>query len=117
MDDSLRSPFGPPFGRSTRYAQIGLRIGYTALKFQLDREYKMVRKIIVGVCFTLMMTGLTGCSNPHKDAARAAEAASNSEADINKQKAEIVEDYRKCLSKNPSDAAACDGYKQALDAM
>jgi hypothetical protein len=90
---------------------------YCSRNFNLDREYKMVRKIMVGVCFTLMMTGLTGCGNPHKDAARAAEAASNSEADINKQKAEIVEDYRKCLSKNPSDAAACDGYKQALDAM
>ena len=77
----------------------------------------MVRKIIVGVCLSLMMTGLMGCSNPHKDAARAAAEASESETEINKQKAEIVEDYRKCLSKNPSDAAACDGYKQALDAM
>ena len=90
---------------------------YCPRNFNLDREYKMVRKIIAGVCFTLMMTGLTGCSNPHKDAARAAEEASNSETEINKQKAEIVEDYRKCLNKNPSDAAACDGYKQALDAM
>ena len=90
---------------------------YCPRNFNLDRENKMVRKIMIGVCFTLMVTGLSGCSNPHKDAARAAAEASNSETEINKQKAEIVEDYRKCLSKNPSDAAACDGYKQALDAM
>ncbi len=77
----------------------------------------MVRKIIVGVYLTLMVTGLTGCSNPHKEAARAATDASNAEADISKQKAEILEDYKKCLSKNPSDAAACDGYKKAMDSM
>ena len=104
-------------GESTLISGNALNWIYCPGIFNLDREYKMVRKIIAGVCFTLMMTGLTGCSNPHKDAARAAEAASNSEADINKEKAEILEDYRKCLGKNPSDASACEGYKQALDAM
>ncbi len=77
----------------------------------------MVRKIIVGICFAFMVMGLTGCGNPHKDAARAATSASNAEADVSKQKAEILDDYRKCLGKNSDDATACEAYKQALEAM
>jgi len=77
----------------------------------------MVRKIIVGTCLVLTVIGVTGCSNPHKEAARAATAASNAEAGVSKQKAQILEDYRKCVTKNPSDVKACEGYKSALDTL
>ena len=77
----------------------------------------MIRKAIVGVCFVLLVIGQTGCSNPHKQAARAAADASEAEADINRQKSEILEDYRKCLKDNPSDEKACEGYKGALESM
>jgi hypothetical protein len=78
---------------------------------------KMVHKVIIGTCLALGVIGLTGCSNPHKEAARAATAASNAEADVSKQKAQILEDYRKCVKNNPSDQKACEGYKSALDTM
>ena len=77
----------------------------------------MVCKVIVGFCFVLLVIGGAGCSNPHKEAARAATQASTAEADVRKQKAEILEDYRKCLKKNPSDEKACEGYQRALDSM
>ncbi len=76
-----------------------------------------MHKTIAGVCFVLLAVGLTGCGSPQKDAAKAAAAASNAEADVQKEKARILEDYRKCVSKNPSDEQACVGYKSALDAM
>jgi len=80
-------------------------------------EMKMVHKVIIGTCLALTVIGLAGCSNPHKEAARAETEASNAEADISKQKAQILEDYRKCVNKNPSDPKACEGYKNAVDTM
>ena len=77
----------------------------------------MMHKVLIGTCLALTIILLTGCSNPHKEAARAATAASNAEADVSKQKAQILEDYKKCVNKNPSDAKACEGYKNALDNM
>ncbi len=77
----------------------------------------MLRKEIVAVCFTLLVAVQTGCSNPHKEAARASTAASNAEAQVHSEKAKILEDYRKCLNKNKTDEAACAGYKKALDSM
>jgi hypothetical protein len=61
--------------------------------------------------------GQTGCSSPHKEAARAATDASKAEAEVQNQKAGILEDYRKCLNKNKGDEQACEGYKRALDSM
>jgi hypothetical protein len=78
---------------------------------------RMTHKVIIGTCLAMVVTGLTGCSNPHKEAARAATDASSAEADVSKQKAAILEDYRKCLDKNKSDEKACEGYKSALDSM
>lgn len=77
----------------------------------------MVSKVIVSVCLVLLVTGLAGCSNPHKKAARAATDASEAEKDVNEQKTKILEDYRKCLKKNKSDEKACAGYKKALDSL
>jgi len=78
---------------------------------------KMMHKGIIGTCFALLIIGQTGCSNPHKDAARASTAASNAEAQVSNEKAKILEDYRKCLNKNKSDESACASYKKALDSM
>lgn len=77
----------------------------------------MVQKAIIGVCFALLLIGQTGCSNPHKEAARAATDASRAEAEVQNQKAKILEDYRKCLNKNKSDEEACASYQKALDSM
>jgi hypothetical protein len=65
----------------------------------------------------MLTVGQMGCSNPHKEAARASTDASKSETNVNEQKAKILEDYRKCLNKNKSDEKACEGYKNALDSM
>jgi len=72
---------------------------------------------IVSVCLVMLVIGQSGCSNPHKEASRAATDASKAETDVSKQKAAILEDYRKCLDKNKSDEKACEGYKSALDSM
>jgi len=77
----------------------------------------MARKSIVGICFVLLVIGQTGCSNPHKEAARASTEASKAEAEVHGEKAKILEDYRKCLNKNKSDEKACESYKRALDSM
>ena len=77
----------------------------------------MVHKAIVGVCFVLLVIGQMGCSNPHKQSARAATDASKAEKDVNEQKAKILEDYRKCLNKNKSDEQACAAYKKSLDSL
>ena len=77
----------------------------------------MVRKEFVGVCLVLLVIGQTGCSNPHKEAARASTEASKAEAGVHNEKAKILEDYRKCLNKNKSDENACESYKRALDSM
>lgn len=77
----------------------------------------MVRKVIVGVFVVLMAVMHMGCSNPHKEAARAATDASKAEKDVNEQKAKLLEDYRKCLNKNKSDEEACTSYKKALDSL
>ena len=77
----------------------------------------MVRKLIVGVFIVFMAVMHMGCSNPHKEAARASTDASKSETNVNEQKAKILDDYRKCLNKNKSDEEACAAYKKALDSM
>lgn len=77
----------------------------------------MMHKAIIGTCFVLFAIGQTGCSNPHKEAARASTASSNAEAQVHNEKAKILEDYRKCLNKNKSDESACAAYKKALDSM
>jgi hypothetical protein len=77
----------------------------------------MARKAIVGIFVVLMAMVQTGCSNPHKDAARASTEASQAEKDVSEQKAKILEDYRKCLDKNKSDEEACASYKNALDSL
>jgi hypothetical protein len=77
----------------------------------------MVQKAIVGVCFVLLVIGQMGCSNPHKEAARAATETSKAETEVQNQKAKILEDYRKCLNKNKSDEEACASYQNALDSM
>ncbi len=77
----------------------------------------MRHKAIVGVFLFLLVLGQTACSNPHKEAARAASDASAAEKEVSNQKAKILEDYRKCLKKNKSDEEACAGYKKALDAL
>ena len=77
----------------------------------------MTNKLIIGAFVVLMMVVQIGCSNPHKEAAKASTEASKAEKDVNEQKAKILEDYRKCLNKNKSDEEACAGYKKALDAL
>ena len=77
----------------------------------------MTNKLIIGALVVLMMVVQIGCSNPHKEAAKASTEASKAEKDVNEQKAKILEDYRKCLNKNKSDEEACAGYKKALDAL
>lgn len=77
----------------------------------------MAHKVIVGVCIVLLVVVQMGCSNPHKEAARAATDASKAETEVQNQKAKILEDYRKCLNKNKSDEEACASYKKALDSM
>jgi len=76
-----------------------------------------MRNTIGGVCYALLVIGLIGCSNPHKEAARASTEASKAEATVHNEKAKILEDYRKCLNKNKSDEKACESYKRALDSM
>jgi hypothetical protein len=78
---------------------------------------KMTRKEILGTCFFLLVIAQAGCSNPHKEAARASTASSKAEAEVHGEKAKILEDYRKCLNKNKSDESACASYKKALDSM
>jgi hypothetical protein len=77
----------------------------------------MMRKEIIGVSIVLLAIGQMGCSNPHKEAARASTEASKAEAGVHNEKAKILEDYRKCLNKNKSDEKACESYKRALDSM
>ena len=76
-----------------------------------------MRNTIGGVCYALLVIRLIGCSNPHKEAARASTEASKAEATVHNEKAKILEDYRKCLNKNKSDEKACESYKRALDSM
>ena len=76
-----------------------------------------MRNTIGGVCYALLVIGLIGCSNPHKEAARASTEASKAEATVHNEKAKILEDYRKCLNKNKSNEQACESYKRALDSM
>jgi hypothetical protein len=78
---------------------------------------KIIRKEIVVVCCALSVTGQMGCSNQHKEAARASTEASKAEAAVHNEKAKILEDYRKCLNKNKSDEKTCEGYKRASDSM
>ena len=77
----------------------------------------MTRIAIVSVCYALLVIGQMGCSNPHKEAAKASTEASKAEAEVSSQKAKILEDYRKCLNKNKSNEQACESYKRALDSM
>jgi hypothetical protein len=72
---------------------------------------------MIGVCYAVLVIGQMGCSNPHKEAARASTEASKAEAEVSSQKAKILEDYRKCLNKNKGDEKACEGYKRAADSM
>ena len=76
-----------------------------------------MRNALAGICCALLVIGLIGCSNPHKEAARASTEASKAEATVHNEKAKILEDYRKCLNKNKSDEKACESYKRALDSM
>lgn len=76
-----------------------------------------MRKTIVGVCLALLVVVQMGCNRAHKQASRAATDASEAEKDLNEQKAKILKDYRKCLSKNKSDEDACADYQKALDAL
>ena len=77
----------------------------------------MMRNAMIGVCYAVLVIGQMGCSNPHKEAARASTEASKAEASVHNEKAKILEDYRKCLNKNKSDDQACESYKKALDSM
>ena len=77
----------------------------------------MMRNAMASLCCALLVVGLPGCGNPHKEAARASTEASKAETEVHKEKAKILEDYRKCLNKNKSDEKACESYKRALDSM
>ena len=77
----------------------------------------MMRNAMIGVCYAVLVIGQMGCSNPHKEAARASTEASKAEATVHNEKAKILEDYRKCLNKNKSNEQACESYKRALDSM
>jgi hypothetical protein len=77
----------------------------------------MMRIAKLGVCLAILVIGQTGCSNPHKEAARAQQEASKAEAEVSNQKANILEDYRKCLKKNKGDETACESYKKAAESM
>ncbi|MFC1774488.1 hypothetical protein ACFL3A_14255 [Pseudomonadota bacterium] len=77
----------------------------------------MMRNAMAGVCCAVLVIGQMGCSNPHKEAAKASTEASKAEAEVSNQKAKILEDYRKCLNKNKGDEKACEGYKKATDSM
>ena len=77
----------------------------------------MIRNAMASVCYALLVIGQIGCSNPHKEAARASTEASKAETAVHNEKAKILEDYRKCLNKNKSDEKACESYKRALDSM
>ena len=76
-----------------------------------------MRNVIIGICSVMLVIWQLGCSNPHKEAARASTEASIAEKDVSEQKAKILEDYRKCLNKNKSDEEACASYQKALDSM
>ena len=75
----------------------------------------MIRNAMTGVCYALLVLGLNGCSNPHKEAARASTEASKAEASVHNEKAKILEDYRKCLNKNVSNEQAWERYIEARD--
>ncbi len=67
----------------------------------------------IGICFVLtlvLVLGMTGCGRSKRRAAKASRG-------VDKQKAAILEDYRKCLKKNPDNKDACESYRKALEGL
>ena len=68
------------------------------------------RNTIVTCLILALVLGMTGCGSSKKRDAKA-------RARVNNQKAAILEDYKKCLKKNPDNKEACESYRKALEAL
>lgn len=70
-----------------------------------------MRNAMIGVRYALLALVLAGCgNNPYEESAEA-------KAEVDEEKAKILEDYRECLKENPSDTKACEAYKDAVNSL
>ena len=70
--------------------------------------------------FALLVGLLGACSNPQKDAARAQKGASEAQEEIARERLNLVDKYRTCVTEAASDkmkVEACDSYLKAAEAL
>ena len=65
------------------------------------------------VCAIVIAALVTGCGSAQRK-------VNKSEAEINKERLSLIEDYKKCIKKAGEDeakAAACERYREAADSL
>jgi hypothetical protein len=65
------------------------------------------------VCAIVVAALVTGCGSAQRK-------VNKSEAELNKERLSLIEDYKKCIKKAGEDetkAAACERYREAADSL
>jgi hypothetical protein len=78
-----------------------------------------MRHLPIPICIVFMGL-LAACSNPQKDAARAQERSYGAQEDVARQRLDLVDKYRGCVTSAAGDALkieACDSYLRAAEAL
>ena len=77
-------------------------------------------RLIKVLTFALLVGGLAACSSPEKDAAKAQKGASEAQEEIARERLELVDKYKTCVTEAAGDQAkveACDSYLKAAQAL
>ena len=84
-----------------------------------NREDKAVR--LTGIlAFALLVGGLAACSSPEDDKAKAQEGAAQAQEEIARERLDLVEKYKTCVSEASGDqlkVEACNSYLKAAQAL
>ncbi len=70
-------------------------------------------RLCSAICCLLAATLITGCGSGQRK-------VNKSEAEVNKERVSLIEDYQKCIKKAGDDeakAAACEHYRKSAEAL
>jgi len=77
-------------------------------------------RVTMFVCIAVGIGFLSGCSDPHEDAAEAQERAHDAETKVAEERIKLVEQYKVCVKEAGGDnqkVEACDSYLKAAEAL
>lgn len=77
-------------------------------------------RVTIIVCVTVVVGLMSGCSDPHEDAAEAQERSYEAQTKVSEERIKLVDQYKVCVTEAAGDnqkVEACDSYLKAAESL